>query len=164
MYHVSAQGIDECMINVHYYYYFPYEGQGPLVFSLVAAAFWIPPGTCGSVRKKQCAKFTWMHDFKSHFQQDFLAYCTRPVSVHLAIACVSCSFDSFSIFLLSLKQQQNLVKIMLPCIHFPVWPYPPQIMRKNPVFYTGKLYGLTGMLWDNANHGRTGSKHSSQRV
>ena len=21
MYHVSAQGIDECMINVHYYYY-----------------------------------------------------------------------------------------------------------------------------------------------
>ena len=22
MYHVSAQGIDECMINVHYYYYY----------------------------------------------------------------------------------------------------------------------------------------------
>ena len=21
MYHVSAQGVDECMINVHYYYY-----------------------------------------------------------------------------------------------------------------------------------------------
>ena len=58
-----------------------------------------------------------MHDFKSHFQQDFLAYCTRPVSVHLAMVCVSCSFDSVSIFLLSLKQQQNLKKMMLPCIH-----------------------------------------------
>ena len=22
MYHVSAQGVDECMINVHYYYYY----------------------------------------------------------------------------------------------------------------------------------------------
>ena len=26
MYHVSAQGIDERMINVHYYYYY-YQGQ-----------------------------------------------------------------------------------------------------------------------------------------
>ena len=25
MYHVSAQGADERMINVHYYYYFPAE-------------------------------------------------------------------------------------------------------------------------------------------
>ena len=23
MYHVSTQGVDECMINVHYYYYYP---------------------------------------------------------------------------------------------------------------------------------------------
>ena len=71
-----------------------------------------------------------MHDFKSHFQQEFLAYCTRPVSVHLAMACVGCSFDSFSVFLLSLKHQQNLMKIMFSCIHFPVWPYPPKIMKK----------------------------------
>ena len=71
-------------------------------FSLVAAAF--------SVR--------W----------DFLAYCTRPVRVHLAMACVSCSFDSFLVFLLSLKQQQNLMKIMFSCICFPVWPHPPKIM------------------------------------
>ena len=84
-----------------------------------------------------------MHDFRSHFQQDFLAYCTRPVYVHLVMVCVSCSFDSFSMFLLSLKQQQNLMKIMFSCIHFPIWPYPPRIMKK--LFYTGKLYGLTGM-------------------
>ena len=88
-----------------------------------------------------------MHAFKSHFQQDFLlilAYCTWPVSRHLAMPCIGCSFNSFSVFLLSLKQQQNLMKIMFSCIHFPIWPYPPKIMKKK-VFYTGKLYGLTGI-------------------
>ena len=85
-----------------------------------------------------------MHDFKSHFRRDFVAYCTGPVSVHLAMACVSCSFDSFSVCLLSLKQQQNLMKIMFSCIHFPIWPYPPKLMKK--LSYTGKLYGLTGMI------------------
>ena len=62
--------------------------------------------------------------------------------MHLAMASVSCSFNSFSIFLLRLKQQQNLMKIMFSCIHFPIWPYPPQ---NNEKLYTGKLYGLTGM-------------------
>ena len=66
--------------------------------------------------------------------------------MHLVMACVGCSFDSFSIFSLSLKQQQNLMKIMFSSIHFPIWPYLPKIMEKDPVFYTGKLYGLTGML------------------
>ena len=84
-----------------------------------------------------------MRDFKSHFQRDFLVYCTRPVTVHLAMASVGCSLDSFSIFLLSLKQQQNLKKIMFFCIHFPIWPNPPKILRKKTVFYTGKLYGWT---------------------
>ena len=76
-----------------------------------------------------------MCNSKSLFQQDFLAYCARPVSVHLAIACVGCSFDSFSVFLLSLKQQ-NLMKIMFSCIHFPIWPYIPKIMieKKNKLY------------------------------
>ena len=52
------------------------------------------------------------------------------VSVHLAMVCVSCLFSSFSVFLLRLKQQQNLMKMMFACIHFPVWPYHPQIMKK----------------------------------
>ena len=74
-----------------------------------------------------------MHNFRSHFQWDFLACCTRRVRVRLAMACVGCSLNSFSVFLLSLKQEQNLMKIMFSCIHFPVWPYPPpppQIMRE----------------------------------
>ena len=70
-----------------------------------------------------------MHNFKSHFQ-DFLAYCTRPVSVHLVMVSVSCSFSSFSVFLCSLKQQQNLMKIMFSWIHFPIWPYSPQNNEK----------------------------------
>ena len=69
-----------------------------------------------------------MRDFRSHFWWDFLAYCTRPISVHLVMACVGCSFDSFWISLLSLKRQQNLMKIMFPGIHFPIWPYPHKIM------------------------------------
>ena len=85
-----------------------------------------------------------MHDFKSHFQQDVSVYCTRPVSVHLAMVCVSCSFHSFSVLLLSLKLKLNLLKIMFSFIHFPACPYPTQIMIF--LFYTGKLYGLTGML------------------
>ena len=84
-----------------------------------------------------------MHNFKSHFQQDFLAYCTRPFGVHLVMVSVGCLFNSFSTILLSLKRQQNLMKIMFSCIHFPVWPYPPPNNEK--LFYTGKLYGLTGM-------------------
>ena len=70
-----------------------------------------------------------MHNFKSHFWWDFLPYCTRPANVHLVMAFTGCSFNSFSIFLLSLKQQQKLMKIMFFCIHFPVWPYPPKIMK-----------------------------------
>ena len=114
--------------------YFPYAGQGLLFFA-------------GGSSILNCSQHLWqwkeeavvyeihMRDFRFHFQQDFLAYCTRPVSAHLVMACVSCSFDSFSVFLLSLKQQQN------PFSHKAI---SPQHNEKN-VFYTGKLYGLTGM-------------------
>ena len=84
-------------------------------------------------------------NFKPHFQRDFLACCTKPVSVHLVMACVSCSLNSFSVFLLSLKQQQNLTKIMFSCIHFPAWPYPPKIMGKKEEYF--KLFGLTGKIF-----------------
>ena len=35
------------------------------------------------------------------------------------------------------------MKIVFSCIHFPVWPYPPKIMRFFNYFIPGKLYGLT---------------------
>ena len=86
-----------------------------------------------------------MHDFKSHFQWHFLAYCTSPVSVHLAVACVGCSLNSFSIFLLfknktTTKSHENYV-FLYP---FSGMAITPQNKNKN-VFYTSKLYGLAGM-------------------
>ena len=85
-----------------------------------------------------------MHNLKSHFQQDFLAYCTRAVSVHLAMACVGCSFDSFSVFLLifytTTKSHENYV-FLDPFSKMTISPQNNE--RKKPhVFYTGKLYGL----------------------
>ena len=61
-----------------------------------------------------------------------LAYCTRRQSACIWRWRVSAAhyFDSFSIFLLSLKQQQNLMKVMFSCVHFPI------IMIFN-FFYTG---------------------------
>ena len=45
MYHVSAQGVDECMVNVHYYYYYYYyyylwqetEGVTPSISSCASS-------------------------------------------------------------------------------------------------------------------------------
>ena len=51
-----------------------------------------------------------MHDFKSHFQQDFLAYCTWPVSVHLAMTCVIQQFfNLFAQFKTTTKSHENYV-------------------------------------------------------
>ena len=84
-----------------------------------------------------------MHDFKSHFQQDFLAYCTRPVSVHLVRACVGCSFDSFfnlfAQFKTTTKSHENYV-FLYPFSHMTMSPQD----NEKDVFYAGKLYGLTG--------------------
>ena len=77
-------------------------------------------------RKEEALCEIHMRNFKPHFRQDFLAYCTRPVSVHLVMACVSCS--GFSTFLLSLKQQ-NLMKNYV--IHFPAWPYGDMAILEN---------------------------------
>ena len=55
-----------------------------------------------------------MRDFKSHFQQDFLAYCIRPVSEHVAMACVSSMlvqwfFSLFAQFKTTTKSHENYV-------------------------------------------------------
>ena len=93
-----------------------------------------------------------MRDFKSHFRQDFFGYCIgQSVCIWQWRTLAACStvFQS----LLSLKQQQNLMKIMFSCIHFPVSIPPPPPPPPPPpkgdflIFYTGKLYGLTGMLF-----------------
>ena len=123
--------------------YFPYAGQGLLLFRWWQQRFEFQLVHVAEEGKSSMCKIH-MCSLKSHFRRDFLAYYTRPVSVHLAVACVGCSFNNFSVFLLCFTQPQNLMKLMFSCIHFPVWPYPPKIMIFF-IFYTGKLYGLTGM-------------------
>ena len=70
-----------------------------------------------------------MWDSKSHL--------TRFLSLlHCASLCIwdgVCQLliqQFLKIFLVSLKQQQNLMKIMFSCTHLPIWPYLPKIMKK----------------------------------
>ena len=61
------------------------------------------------------------------------------------MACVGCLFNSFSVFLLSLKQQQNVMKIVFSCIHFSNMAISPQNNEKKekcfiPVNYMGWLH------------------------
>ena len=135
-------GVNLSPVLVHLY--FPYAGQGLLFFRWWQRHLEFQRNVWQWKEEAVLCKIH-MRDFRSHFW--WLAYCVRPVRVHLVMAFVGCSFNGFSIFLLSLKQQQNLMKIMFYCIHFPILPYPPQmIKKKTTVFYTGKLYGLTGMV------------------
>ena len=110
--------------------YFPYAGWCLLLFFAGGSGVLNSNWHVWQWKEEAMLYEIHMRDFKSHFQQDFLAYCTRPVSIWWWHVSASCSFNGFSVFLLSLKQQQNLMKIMFSCIHFPVWPYPPKIMKK----------------------------------
>ena len=86
-----------------------------------------------------------IRDFKSHFRRDFLAYCTGPVSVHLVMVCVGCSFDNFfsslfAQFKTTTKSQANYV-FLYPFSNMAISSH----NNAKTVFYTSKLYGLTGM-------------------
>ena len=83
-------------------------------------------------------------DFKSHFLRDFSAYCTQPVSVHLVMAFTGCSFNSFSIFFAQFKTTTKSHENYVFLYPFSSMAISPQNNEKH-VFYTGKLYGLTGM-------------------
>ena len=86
-----------------------------------------------------------MHDFKPHFWWDFFAYCTRPVSVHLAMVCFGCLFNSFYFILFSFKTtifHENYVFL---------YPFSSMAISSQNndffiLFYTGKLYEKTGMM------------------
>ena len=87
-----------------------------------------------------------MHDFKSRIWQDFVAYNTRPVSVHLAMAWVGCSFNSFHLF----AQFKTTTKSHENCVFlYPFSNMAGSAQNNNKKlyfnFYTSKLYGLTGM-------------------
>ena len=81
--------------------YFPYAGQGLLFFRWWQWHFEFQLA-CVAMEGRSNVVLICMHNVKSHTQRDFLAFCTMPVSVLLAMECVGCSFDSFSVFLLNL--------------------------------------------------------------
>ena len=114
--------------------YFPYAGQVLSFFFAGGSGIFNSNWHMWQWKEEAMLCKVHMRYFRSHFQGDFLAYCTGPVSVHLAMACVGCTFNSFSIFLLSLKQQ-SLIKIMFSCIHFLIWPYPHKIMKKTILYW-----------------------------
>ena len=58
-----------------------------------------------------------------------------------------CFSDSFSVFLLSLKQQQNLMKIMFYCIPFPKWTYSPKIFLKKQQLYFVPINCMGWQVW-----------------
>ena len=80
-----------------------------------------------------------MRDFKSHFWWYFLANCARPVSVHLAMACVCCLFTSFSIFFAQCKTTTKSHENYVFLYPFSSMAISPPNNEKN-IFYTGKLY------------------------
>ena len=82
-----------------------------------------------------------MRDFKSHFHQDFLAYCTRPVSMHLVIVCRLFIQQFFSLFaqFKTTKSHENYV-FLYPFSNMTISP------QNNDFFFLILVnYGLTGM-------------------
>ena len=77
--------------------YFPYAGWGLL---------WVFLAGGGSILNSNQHVWQWMEELE-------------------AMLCKIHVHDFKSVFLLSLKQDQNLMKVMFSCIHFPIWPYPP---------------------------------------
>ena len=83
-----------------------------------------------------------MHNFKSHFWQDFLACCTSQSAFGDGV-CWLLIRQFFSLF----AQMKTTTKSHEKCVF--LYPFSntaisPQNNQKT-VFYTGKLYGLTGM-------------------
>ena len=119
--------------------YFPYAGQGLLFFCWWQQHFEFQRHVW-QWKEEAMLRLIHMHDFNSHFQQDFLAYFIRPVSVHLAMVSVGCSFNSvfnlFAQFKTKTKSHENYV-FLYPFSNMaisPPPPPPPPIM-KNCILY-----------------------------
>ena len=83
------------------------------------------------------------HDFKSHRPTRFLSllhYASQGAFGDgvCRLLIILTAFQSFCS--VSLKQQQNLMKVMFSCVHFPIWPYPP---KNNDLFYFSFIPVLT---------------------
>ena len=105
--------------------YFPYAGQGLLLFRWWQQRFEFQLVHVAEEGKSSMCKIH-MCSLKSHFRRDFLAYYTRPVSVHVAVACVGCSFNNFSVFLLCFTQHKISWNLCFPVSIFQYGHIPPK--------------------------------------
>ena len=83
--------------------YFPYSSQGLLFFYAGGSSILNSNQHVWQWKEEAVLCETHLRNFKPQFWWDFLAYCTRAVSVHLAMVCVGGSFHVFSVFSLSFK-------------------------------------------------------------
>ena len=86
----------------------------------------------------------------SHFRQAFLAYCTRPVRVHLAMACIGCSFNSlFAQFKTTTKSHENYVFL---------YPFSSMAISHQFFFFFKKYYILVNWMgWQVCQWGMGGT-------
>ena len=104
--------------------YFPYAGWGLLrVFFWWQWHFEFQPERVALEGRSNVMlnMYAWL---QISLLMRILSLLPRPVSVHLAMVCAGCLFNTFAVFLLSLKQN-NCMKITFSWIHFWVWLYPP---------------------------------------
>ena len=122
-------------VNLH----FPYAGQGLLFFtggSSILNSNW----HMWQWKEEAMLCEIHMRNFRSHFQQDFLAYQyhTRPVSVHLVMARIGCSVNSFfslfAQFKTTRKSHENYV-FLYPFSNMAISPQNNDFF----IFYSGKL-------------------------
>ena len=79
--------------------YFPYAGWGLLFFCWWQRHFEFQPA-CVAMEGRSNVVLNTHAQLQISHPKDFLAFRSMPVSVLLAMECVGCSFDSFSVFLL----------------------------------------------------------------
>ena len=84
MYHVSAQGVDECMINIHYYYYmYACARECVCVLAWVCACV----RACVCLRSINCSWFTF---FKTKYTLSKLKQKRNAFTLHQTSVVLTC--------------------------------------------------------------------------
>ena len=127
--------------------YFPYAGQGLLLFRWWQRRFEFQLARVAVKGKSSDVQNTHAQ-LKISLPTRFLAYCTRPVSVHLAMASVGCSFNSFSVFCSVLHNNKISWSLCFPVFIFQYGHIPPKSWKKQQLYFIQ----VNCMGWQVCNH------------
>ena len=121
----SLSGVNLCpeVVNL----YFPYAGQGLLLFHWWQWRFEFQLARVAVEGKSSDVQNTHAQ-LKISFPMRFLSLLHEASQCAFGNGVCRLLIQQFSVFLLCFIQQQNRMKLMFSCIHFPIWPYPPKIM------------------------------------